>query len=195
MLHLIRHGRSRPEPAVNPAHWRLHDDAATGLTALRESGVLPPNPFWCASSEPKAMATAAALADESDVQVIHDLREQDRPTHWYDDAEEFEATVARALTEPDRPAEPGWEPAARTTERVLAAVHRLVEIIPVGPSGEQRDLALAGHGTAWTLLIAAITGTPPDLEAWRRMRMPDHAALDLASRRLVQPWGAWGRAS
>ena len=29
------------------------------------------------------------------------------------------------------------------------------------------------QGTAWTFLVAALRGTPPDLEAWARLAMPD----------------------
>jgi hypothetical protein len=32
---------------------------------------------------------------------------------------------------------------------------------------------LVGHGTAWTLLVAALTGEPPDLARWESLAMPD----------------------
>jgi len=35
------------------------------------------------------------------------------------------------------------------------------------------DVVLVGHGTAWTLLVAELTGEPPDLERWRSLGMPD----------------------
>ena len=35
------------------------------------------------------------------------------------------------------------------------------------------DLVLVGHGTAWTALVAALTGAPPDLDTWVRLAMPD----------------------
>lgn len=35
------------------------------------------------------------------------------------------------------------------------------------------DVVLVGHGTAWTVLVAALTGRPPDLDAWAALRMPD----------------------
>jgi broad specificity phosphatase PhoE len=43
-------------------------------------------------------------------------------------------------------------------------------ILDVNPSG---DVVLVGHGTAWTLLRAALSGEPPDLDAWTRLSMPD----------------------
>jgi hypothetical protein len=32
---------------------------------------------------------------------------------------------------------------------------------------------LVGHGTAWTLVAADLTGQPPDLERWTSLAMPD----------------------
>jgi broad specificity phosphatase PhoE len=92
--------------------------------------------------------------------------------------------VERAFRSPDAPAAEGWEAAAATRERARAA-------LAAAPAG--RDVVLVGHGTAWTLLVAAITGDPPDIVAWRRMTLPDHCLLD--GERMVSPWGAWRRLS
>ena len=35
------------------------------------------------------------------------------------------------------------------------------------------DVVLVGHGTAWTVLAAALTATEPDLDRWRALQMPD----------------------
>ena len=32
---------------------------------------------------------------------------------------------------------------------------------------------LVGHGTAWTLLVAGLTGSEPDLVRWESLGMPD----------------------
>lgn len=40
------------------------------------------------------------------------------------------------------------------------------------------DLVLVGHGTAWTLLLAELTGSAPDLDAWAALRMPDVWEVD-----------------
>ena len=79
--------------------------------------------------------------------------------------------VRRAFDHPAQPAHPGWEPLARTRERV-GAVRRLLEEHP------GRDLVLVGHGTAWTVLRSELTGEPPDLDAWARLRMPDVWVLE-----------------
>jgi broad specificity phosphatase PhoE len=56
---------------------------------------------------------------------------------------------------------------ALTRDRLLPAVRRILDTHP------DTDVALAGHGTAWTLLVAELTGAAPDLEAWAALRMPD----------------------
>jgi len=43
----------------------------------------------------------------------------------------------------------------------------------------ETDVVLAGHGTAWTLLVSELTGTAPDLEAWAMLRMSDVWTLTL----------------
>ena len=39
------------------------------------------------------------------------------------------------------------------------------------------DVVLVGHGTAWTVAAAALTGTEPDLERWQALAMPDVVEL------------------
>jgi broad specificity phosphatase PhoE len=40
------------------------------------------------------------------------------------------------------------------------------------------DVVLVGHGTAWTVLAAALSGARPDLDRWRALRMPDLITID-----------------
>ena len=37
---------------------------------------------------------------------------------------------------------------------------------------------LVGHGTAWTVLVAALSGEPPDLDRWRSLAMPNLLILE-----------------
>ena len=80
--------------------------------------------------------------------------------------------VRRVFTEPDVPALPGWEPLTATRERLVPAVRTILDAHP----GE--DVVLAGHGTAWTLLRAELTGGPPNLGAWHALQMPDVWVVD-----------------
>jgi broad specificity phosphatase PhoE len=171
MLHLVRHGR----PAIDrgrPAHeWPLDPAYADDVRALCPR--LRVNAVWFSSPEPKALATACLLTDDP-VEVVDDLREHERhTTEWMPD---FESVVRRAFEHPDEPAYDGWEPLSVTTKRVVAAVEGILARYP------GRDIALAGHGTAWTVLRAELMGEPPDLAWWSRHSLPDLTSVEPGGR-------------
>ena len=130
---------------------------------MRRAARVPPVATWHSSPEHKGLATACLLT-EVPVTVVDDLREQVRDGPW---VESFEAVVRRAFSIPDRPAAPGWEPLTKCRGRVATAVREILRDHP------DRDVVLVGHGTAWTVAAAELTGTEPDLERWGRLRMPD----------------------
>jgi broad specificity phosphatase PhoE len=164
VIALARHGRPRTEPGLMPSAWELDPDGFDEVWALRESGRLPEGARWFSSPEPKALATAHLLTD-AEIGVVDGLREHVRETaDWIED---FDATVRRAFAEPERPAYDGWEPLATTRDRVTTVVRGLLAEHP----GE--DLVLVGHGTAWTVLAAELTGSEPDLDRWASLGMPD----------------------
>jgi broad specificity phosphatase PhoE len=169
-LFLVRHGRPLVDPAAAAATWPLDPASRGDVEALRDSGRLPTAASWFSSPEPKARATAALLTDLP-VTVVEELTEQHRGAHWLESRDELEGAVRRAFERPEEAAVPGWEPLAATRDRVVPAVRRL-------RSTHEGDLVLVGHGTAWTVLVAALTGRPPDLEAWRRLAMPDVWVVD-----------------
>ena len=107
--------------------------------------------------------------------VVPEFREHERHTTvWFEDPAEFRAAVRRAFEAPDEPAVEGWEPLAATRARLLPVVRRIVGEYP------QEEVVLSGHGTAWTLLASDLSGRPPDLDAWARLRMPDHWVVETA---------------
>ena len=163
-LFLVRHGRPAPRPGV-PAHeWELDPAGFDDVWALRESGRLPHAAVWYCSPEPKATATAQLLT-EAEVCVVDGLREHVREsTDWIDD---FAGAVASAFAEPDSPAYDGWEPLAACRDRVVRSVRGILDV----HAGE--DVVLVGHGTAWTVLVAELTGTEHDVARWRSLGMPD----------------------
>jgi broad specificity phosphatase PhoE len=165
LLFLVRHGRPRIDRSQAAHLWPLDPSHADQVQVLRDR--LPEHASWYSSPEPKALGTAVLLTDDP-VEVVDDLREHER--HSTDWVEDFEEVVRRAFAEPELPAYDGWEPLAVTRRRVVAAV---AGILGVHPSG---DVVLVGHGTAWTLLVAALTGQDPDLDAWARLEMPDVVA-------------------
>ena len=163
MLHLVRHGRPLLVPGTPAADWDLDPAAYDDVWALRDSGRLPTRAAWFTSPEPKAVQTAQLLTD-TDVGVLDALREHERTGEWLDD---FAGAVRRAFDAPDAAAVPGWEPLDACRERVVPAVRRVIDV----HDGE--DVVLVGHGTAWTLVVADLTGRPPDLDRWARLAMPD----------------------
>jgi broad specificity phosphatase PhoE len=189
LLHLVRHAKPAPDERANE-FWELAPDADEGLAALRTSGALPAAAAWYSSPEPKALATARALTD-APVDVVEGLREMVRPAGPWLGAEQWRASVHASMASLDGPARPGWEPGRATLERVTAAVSNLRE------ANAGTDLVLAGHGTAWTLLVSALTAQPVDFDAWTGLLMPDLCVLDLSAEpaKLVRGWGSWVSAS
>lgn len=152
---------------------------------LRAAGVLPPDARWRSSPEPKAHQTAGRLRG-GPVELVDDLAEQRRGPTWWPDPADFAAVVRRSVRHPDVPAVAGWETSSATRRRVGSAVRALLR----APG----DLVLVGHGTAWTLLVADLTGQEPDLAAWQAMAMPDVCVLEVSGAAAVvrAPWGSGG---
>ena len=168
-LYLVRHGR----PLVDrhrPAHeWELDPAAYDDIWALRTSGRLPARAAWFSSPEPKALATAELLTD-GEVGVLDGLREHVREsTEWIED---FDDAVRRAFAVPDAVAVPGWEPLAVCRDRVVRAAEGALATY------RDADVVMVGHGTAWTVLAAVLTGSEPDLDRWRALRMPDLTTVE-----------------
>jgi broad specificity phosphatase PhoE len=174
VLHLVRHGQPLLDRSRPPHEWELDPAGYDDIWALRTSGLLPARAVWFSSPEPKALATAELLTD-GEVGVVDALREHLRDTtEWLDD---FPDAVRRAFAVPDAVAVPGWEPLSACRERVVRAADGILA------AHEDVDVVLVGHGTAWTLLAAALSGTEPDLDRWLAWQMPDVVAVeDLRSR-------------
>jgi broad specificity phosphatase PhoE len=170
---LVRHGRPLVARDRTAADWELDPAGFDDVWALRESGRLPQRAAWFSSPEPKATATAQLLT-EGDVGIVDDLREHERrTTEWLEDDRAFSAVVRRAFAEPDLSAHPGWEPLSACRGRVVPAVRRIVDV----HAGE--DVVLVGHGTAWTVTVAELTGAAPDLDRWAALKMPDVLVVEI----------------
>ncbi len=171
-LYLVRHGKPVIEPELPAARWQLDPTGLAAIDELRASGRLPRQARWYSSPEPKALGTARRLTDVQ-VTVVDDLREHERgPTPWFDDLDEWRSVIRRVFSEPDAPAMPGWEPLTVTRNRVVPAVRQILADHP------DEEVVLAGHGTAWTTLRAALTDTDADLDAWIALQMPDLWVLE-----------------
>lgn len=181
-VHLVRHGRPVVDPSRPPSTWGLDPEHLDGVRGLRASGALPLGARWVSSAEPKARETAALLTD-APVAVDEALGEQSRPAGWLDD---YAVRIHRSLVVQHAPAAPGWETAESARARVVGAVRGHVE--RAAHDGVV-DLVLVGHGTAWTLLVSAVTGRTVDLYAWERLQLPDTCSL--VGSELVRRWGSW----
>jgi broad specificity phosphatase PhoE len=200
-LHLVRHGPPAVDPTSPASTWPLDPSGFVEIDLLLAAGVLPANEaVWFSSTEPKAVQTAARLTS-SRVPALDELREADRPADWLD-AETFAAAVATSLERPAEVVRDGWETSDSVRARVFGALRGAVGRHAASEGAV--DVVLVGHGTAWTVLVAALTRTPPDVAAWRRLHMPDHCVLDLeleqddawstprpAAGRVARPWGSW----
>jgi broad specificity phosphatase PhoE len=171
-LFLVRHGLSLPDRERPASEWDLDPAGFDAVWALRESGRLPTRAAWFSSPEPKAQQTAQLLTD-GEVGVVDELREHERAAGWLED---FPDRVRAAFARPGTPAAPGWEPLDATRVRLVPAVRRILEV----HDGE--DVVLVGHGTAWTLLAAELTGEEPDLVRWESLGMPDVIEVPVALR-------------
>lgn len=160
-----------------PHEWALDPSGFAAIESLRHSGRLPKQAHWFSSAERKALDTARRLTDtvfsDGDVTVVPELGEQRRDAHWFDDADAFRAVVRRAFERPDERAVPEWEPLTSTRDRLLPVVRRILADHAAEP------VVLCGHGTAWTLLVAELSGAKPDLDAWERLQMPDLWVVDV----------------
>ena len=175
-LHLVRHGLPVIDPERPAAEWELDTAGFDDIWSLRESGRLPHRAAWFCSPEPKAQQTAQLLTDGA-VGIIEELREHERAvTPWVEDRDEWHAVITRVFTHPAESALPGWEPLDVTRERLLPAVRRILDA-----HGDE-DVVLVGHGTAWTLLVAELSGAEPDLARWRSLAMPDVVTVPPALR-------------
>lgn len=180
-LHLVRHGRPAVSADQPSTDWPLHPAAHVDVAALRTTAPWSDTAVWISSPESKARQTAELLTD-APVAVDARLHEAVRRT-WIDDTDDFRRAVLTSFAQPDRPAVDGWEPLGRTRDRLVAAVVGAAHDHPT------RDVVLVGHGTAFTVLVAAILDRTCDVAAWQTMRMPDHWQCDLTAKQVISSWG------
>jgi len=121
------------------------------------------------SGEPAVMVPSDDLSPKPAREV--------RSDGWIED---FDCAIEQSLRLPETSPAPGWETARSVGHRLTSFTSKL-------PPGV--DVVLVGHGLAWTILISLLTGSPPDVSAWRAMRLPDHCSLD--GETIVSKWGEW----
>ncbi|WP_309570450.1 histidine phosphatase family protein [Deinococcus sp.] len=180
-LHLIKHGKPQIVPGV-PAHeWELAEDALDGLDAL--IACLRPLPQLVVSSfEPKAQATAAALAAALSVphRPMHGLHEQLRYTSpFHMNQADFEAEM-RSFFEHPAQIVSGEESADDARTRFGNAVHAVLAANP------QECIAVVAHGTVISSLVAHANGIDP-WPLWRGLGLLDVVTVDVPGLRAREP--------
>ena len=158
----------RPEP-----EWEL---GPVGRAAARELAAQLPRSVAMAvvvsSTEPKALGTAAPIAERFGVELVPDERlvEADRP--WVGSPNEYRSMAHRYLA---GKATPGWEDAAEVVERMAAAVQEARAAVP----GER--VAVVSHGLALCLHLGSELPEGFDPSAlWARLSFPDAWTVDRA---------------
>jgi broad specificity phosphatase PhoE len=181
---LVRHAAVTVDPREDAHQWRLSADgevAATRLANVLQFGAVGQ---IYSSPEPKAIATACAVARGQAVVEIDGLAELDRrAAGWLGTSDDYAAMVAEIFRQPTVSVR-GCETALAAQRRIVGAIDRL--------AGGARDEAIAvvSHGIVLTLYVSWLRGlAEPDLDRWRRMRFPDAAVVDHERRVVLSDFG------
>ncbi len=168
---LVRHAMAVADPAVDPARWELGPAGRAAAADLALRARLGRVHAIVSSPEPKARATADAVAAQVgvDVEVDDRLVEARRP--WV--GEGYRKLAHRYLAGADVD---GWEPRAEVAARVEAAV---AERRAAGAADAVGDIVVVGHGLGLSLHLGAVLPAGFDLYGfWCRLAFPDAWRLD-----------------
>lgn len=181
-LLLVRHALTRQDRTRNAREWAL-DPAGSAAVALLAARTEFENVVRVASSsEPKALATAAAISQANGLPTVEPFEglQEIHKAGW---VENHDAVIADLFAFPERPAAPGWETASHAQSRFHEAMERLI-------SETVGDLLVVSHGIVLSLYLARLRGQERVRFAdWQAIRMPDLAVLDRETMHMVQPFG------
>ena len=176
---LICHAEVTIDPDTTSHIWSLSTDGAAKASDLARHPALTDVDLVATSPEPKALATAKAVAVDRPIVVAEELCEINRhAAGWVARAEEY-ADMVRSILE--RPTESirGCKTAADVGRRISRAIDDLLSANP-GCS-----LAVVSHGIVLTLYLSALLGLPtPDPAIWRSIAMPDLTAVEPNARKV-----------
>jgi broad specificity phosphatase PhoE len=183
-LVLIRHAQVEIDPASATHAWRLSAEGAQAARRLREHPDVRDAASVYSSPEPKAVATAHALADVRIVSLCHALRELDRTAlGWVGSHAHYKAIVREILLNPEESVL-GCEPASSALSRFEGEVSAICARHP----GE--TVALVSHGIVLALYVSRVLRRPPDIALWESIRFPDVAVVDLGEQTVMRPFGS-----
>jgi len=183
-LLFITHPEVIVDRSIPIERWRLSDRGAARMAAFAESqAVVEVASIW-SSTETKAMEAAGILAAglRLNVQVKHELHENDRSATGFLPPEEFEATANWFFAEPHKSVR-GWERAIDAQRRIRAAVDSILAGRGNG------DVAIVAHGGVGTLLLCDMRGLAIS-RAHDQPYQGHYWVLDLATRAVERGWTA-----
>ena len=180
ILHLIRHAKPQTDPSIPSHEWILASDALEPLPELINQ--LNPKPESVVSSkEPKAIATAQALALALEIphRNMLGLHEHLRyTTPFYEDPADFQAEMRRLFNHPSECVS-GEESADAVRERFSNALNAVMAV------NSQSCVAVVTHGTVRSLYVAHANGLDP-AELWRRQKLLDVVSINWPDGKLCQ---------
>ena len=169
----VRHAMALRDADRPPREWEL---GPAGRAAARELAAQLPRAVATAlvvsSTEPKALATAAPIAERFGVEVVPDERLAEAHRPWVGSPNDYRSMAHRYLA---GFATPGWEDATAVVDRMAAAVREARASVP----GER--IAVVGHGLSLCLHLASVLpdGFDPG-GLWARLSFPDAWTVDRA---------------
>ena len=178
-LILIKHSLSRIEEDRPANAWNLSMEGQLRAHRLAEQLERFEPEVIVSSNEPKAKETAEILASHFQIvmQVISDLREQDRSNVPYLSENAFQASIREFFQKPDELVF-GSETANQAHTRFYRTVHSILK------EHRNKTVLIVTHGTMISLFVSRLTGSS-DLELWSQLGLPSFIALDLHSSTLI----------
>jgi broad specificity phosphatase PhoE len=176
---LVRHAQVTIDRSTPVAEWTLSGEGLAAAARLADDPWVRAADRLYSSPEPKAVATARALAGGRVVTEDPRLVELDRSgAGWVEDYEEL---VVEMLAEPQH--------SVRGCESMSAARARLADAVADLAGRSAGTIALVSHGLVLSLYVATLRSKPLTLERWRSIRLPDIAVVDPAAGAVIQDFG------
>jgi broad specificity phosphatase PhoE len=178
LVYLIRHASPAVQPRAPADEWLLSE---RGIDEARALGAIAAG--WglravYSSTEPKALSTAALIADATDLtaHAVEGFEELRLSGGWIGNADAFSDTVRAVLEQPELSLR-GSETAAAAAARFAAGMG----IVEAGPF----PTAVVSHGRIIVAYLAQRLGVEEPFALWRSIGTPGWVALDLDGPKLL----------
>lgn len=171
-LVLIRHAMPQMEEAVPAADWQLSPQGTAAATALAVQLTRFDFTAIASSAAPKAVGTAAAIAQalKLPVEIDDDFAETQRRTVGWLSREQIDAGIRRLFENPSEIVY-GEESADTAYTRFAAAIERQ-------QAKGARDIAVVTHGTILSIYASRVGAVEDAFAFWKSLKLPDAILLD-----------------